>query len=64
MDFNIMENFFNNLDLPPLSQDLRNNLDAPNTQEEISAAISSMQSGKSPGPDGLSSDFFFNSLLI
>lgn len=44
-DFNIMENFFNNLDSPSLSQDLRNNLDAPITQEEISAAISSMQSG-------------------
>ena len=57
-DFNIMENFFNNLDLPSLSQDLRNNLDAPITQEEISAAISSMQSGKSPGPDRLPSDFF------
>lgn len=33
-----MEYFFNNLDLPSLSQDLRNNLDAPITQEEISAA--------------------------
>lgn len=56
VDCNIMENFFNNLDLLSLSQDLRNNLDAPITQEEISAAISSMQSGKSPGPDGLPSD--------
>lgn len=56
-DFNIMEDFFNNLDLPSLSQDLRNSLDAPITQEEVSAAISSMQSGKSPGPDGFPSDF-------
>lgn len=52
-----MENFFNNMDLPSLSQDLRNNLDAPITQEEISAAISSMQSGKPPGPDGFPQDF-------
>ena len=58
-----MENFFNNLDLLSLSQDLRNNLDAPIPQEEISAAISSMQSGKSPGPDG-ADFFFFNSLLF
>lgn len=41
----------------PFSQDQRNKLDAPITQDEISAAISSMQSGKSPGPDGLPSDF-------
>lgn len=53
-----MENFFKNFYLPSLSQDQRNNLDAHITQGEISTAISSLQSGKSPGPDGLPSDFF------
>lgn len=56
-DVTAMETFFSNLNMPSLSQDLRHSLEAPITQKEIIAAITSMQSGKSPGPDGLSSDF-------
>lgn len=33
-------------------------LDVPFSKEEISAAISSLQSGKSPGPDSFSVEFF------
>lgn len=43
--------------MPSLSQDLSHSLEAPITQKEIIAAITSMQSGKSPGPDGLPSYF-------
>ena len=44
--------------MPSLSQDLRHSLEAPITQKEIVAAITPMQSGKYPGPEGLPSDFF------
>lgn len=57
VDSKVMDNFFSNLDIPSLSQDMRNNLEAPITEEEITAAISK-QPGKSPGPDGLPPDFF------
>ena len=53
-----MNNFFNTLEILPSPNDLWADLDLPITQEEIVAAISSMQSAKSPGPDGFSSDFF------
>lgn len=53
-----METFFNSVDIPSLSSDMREGLEAPITQEEIRAAISAMQPGKSPGPDGFSVDFF------
>ena len=53
-----METFFSNLNMPSLSQDLRHSLEAPITQKEIVAAITPMQSGKYPGPEGLPSDFF------
>ncbi|KAF7647189.1 hypothetical protein LDENG_00176120, partial [Lucifuga dentata] len=40
-------------------------LEKPISQEEIALAISSMQSGKSPGPDGFPVEFFkkFSSVL-
>lgn len=53
-----MEAFFSTVNVPSLSPDLRQSLEGPITQEEIKAAISSMQSGKSPGPDGFPADFF------
>lgn len=58
IDLDLMENFFRNLDVPFLSQDISHNLEAPTTQEEFIAAISSMQSVKSPGLDGFPTDFF------
>nr|XP_040252072.1 uncharacterized protein LOC120969066 [Aegilops tauschii subsp. strangulata] len=43
------------LDLPRL--DL-SSLDAPFTEEEIKAAVFGLPSGKAPGPDGFTADFF------
>lgn len=55
VDFN---NFFKDLSLPHISTDAVQFLDSPISLNEIQDAISAMQSGKSPGPDGLPAEFF------
>lgn len=55
---NDMEDFLGGLKIPVISLDYRKRLDEPITQEEIGMAISSMQSGKSPGPDGFPAEFY------
>lgn len=64
-DNNLMENFLNRLNIPKLPPDKKNKLEEPISKEEILLAISSLQSGKSPGPDGFPAEFFktFSSLL-
>lgn len=47
-----VETFFSGLQLPTLSSEQKARLDAPITEEEVRAAISSMKNGKSPGWDG------------
>lgn len=61
-----MENFLNNRNIPSLTNEMETKLEAPITQGGSTAAISSMQSGKSLGPDGLSVDFYkkFSAELI
>ena len=51
--------FFYNLTLPSLVDSQKSDLDSPLTLKEISDSILSMQSGKSPGPDGFPVEFFF-----
>lgn len=65
VDQDTASDFLNMLDIPTLPPDLRKALDEPISNSEITSAISSMQSGKSPGPDGFSAEFFakFSSLL-
>ena len=60
-----IEAFLDPLPIPTISQDLVEKLEVPLTQAEITLAISSMQSGKSPGPDGFPAEFFkkFSPLL-
>lgn len=53
-----LKSFFSQLNVPTLSSDVRNCLEALISQEEVAAAISSLQSGKSPGPDGFPSEFY------
>lgn len=53
-----MQDFLNNLNVPQLSSDNQNNLEKPITKEEIVLAISSLNSGRSPGPDGFPAEFY------
>lgn len=50
--------FFKNLKVPTLSSNQKEYLDEPLELREVSAAISAMQNGKSPGPDGFPIDFY------
>lgn len=57
-----MYNFLDNLKISELSPDDGERLDRPITKEEIELAVSSLQSGKSPGPDGFPAEFFRSAL--
>lgn len=50
--------FFSNLDMPKISTTDHEMLDAPLNLTEIKEAIKSMNSGKSPGPDGYPVEFY------
>lgn len=51
-----VEDFIGRLNVPTLSSDARNLLEEPVSQEKVTAAITSLQSGKSPAPDGFPSE--------
>ncbi len=53
-----LKQFFCNINLPKLDALQSESLDVPITQEEVKAAITSMKPGKSPGADGLPSEFY------
>ena len=55
-----------NLAQPELKDLQRETLNGPITEQEVKAALHSLQAGKAPGPDGFSCEFYkeFNSLLI
>lgn len=55
---NLLSDFFRGLHIPTLSLNEVSDLDAPIQQQEILAAIKSLQSRKSPGPDGLPNEFY------
>lgn len=52
------ERFFNGFTIPTIESSVVAELDRPFTVGEIKSAVMSMQSGKSPGPDGLPSEFY------
>lgn len=58
--------FFFTLNLPTLLKDHTYVLNAPISKKEVLEAINSLQSGKAPGSDGLSSEFNkeFRNLLV
>ena len=62
----LMEDFFAKMNLPTISEEQRSLLNGPITKEELINAIKNLQSGKSPGPDGLTCEFYkeFSSLLL
>lgn len=61
-----IDTFFSSLNLPSLSADQKTSLQAPISKKEVLDAIKGLQSGKAPGPDGFSSEFYkeFHDLLI
>ena len=56
-DSNMMA-FLDSLDFPSVTFSQAEELDQPLTREEIVESISLIQSGKAPGPDGYSIDFY------
>lgn len=53
-----LDNFFQHLNIPLLEADAANGLEEPISNDEIQRALKSLQSGKSPGPDGFLSEFY------
>ena len=61
-----LERFFSKINLPTISTVDREELDKPISQGEILASIKKMASGKAPGDDGFSINFYkvFSSTLV
>ena len=55
---NETEEYLRNLDLPSLSDQNRNSCEEPLNIDECKKAIDMLASGKSPGSDGFTSDFY------
>lgn len=53
-----LEKFFRSLQIPSVSADHFRELEQDLTVTEITLAIRNMQSGKAPGPDGFSANFY------
>lgn len=53
-----LDNFFATLEVPLLHPDMIEDLEKPVTAAELSVAITSMQGGKCPGPDGYPLEFY------
>jgi len=53
-----MTQFLDGLDFPCLESDKMAKLDRTIELEEVQAAIATMQSGKTPGPDGFTAEFY------
>lgn len=50
--------FFDKIDSPTLDQNVAEDLERPVTASELAEAVKSLQSGKSPVPDGFPADFY------
>uniref|UniRef100_A0A8P4G9K3 Reverse transcriptase domain-containing protein n=1 Tax=Dicentrarchus labrax TaxID=13489 RepID=A0A8P4G9K3_DICLA len=61
-----IQSFLDSLDAPTLNPDIQSSLDQPFTANEIQTAINSMQSGRTPGPDGYPIEYYktFSSRLV
>ena len=53
-----MDKFLDRYQVPKLNQDQVNDLNSPIFPKEIEAVINSLPAKKSPGPDGLSAEFY------
>ena len=50
--------FFSGLEIPTISDEQKERLDAPLTEDEIRATIRAMKPGKSPGLDGFPVEYY------
>lgn len=50
--------FLDRIDFPQLTTEARNKLEEPITLKEVQLAVTSLQSAKTPGPDGLPAEFY------
>ena len=57
-DYSKFDNFFKNLEVPSLKTDISSGLEEPISDAEIQKALTSLQCGKSPGPDGFPTEFY------
>lgn len=64
-DQSLMDCFFQKLEIPSIDVNVRDRYEEPISETEITQAIGTMQSGKSPGPDGFTVEFYktFSKLL-
>lgn len=53
-----LNSYLDPIDIPVLTEKYRESLDAPITTDEILIALKTLQSGKSPGPDGIPVEFY------
>jgi hypothetical protein len=53
-----MNNFLDTYDQPKLNKEDINNMNRSTTQNQIEATIKSLPKSKSPGPDGISVEFY------
>lgn len=53
-----MEHFFRDIHLPTLCQEERESQEAPILENEIKSAIKSLSTGKTPGDDGQTTEFY------
>lgn len=65
-DLTMIDSFLSNIELPRLTDEDQEEINCPFTQKEIAKAISSLQSNKSPGEDGIPPEFYkeFKDLLV
>lgn len=57
-DQNSRNAFLDKINIPTIADEVKQQLDAEITEEEISRAINNMRSGKKAGPDGFPIDFY------
>ena len=53
-----LDKFLERYNLPKLNQEETENMNRPNTSNEIETVIKNLPTNKSPGPDGFTSEFY------
>lgn len=57
-DNSLFDSFFEKLEIPKVSNEMSVDLEEAFSIEELTRAVNSLQTGKSPGPDGFTSEFY------